>query len=189
MLKKIIVAAVLTLAFVFGGAAKRVSAQEAEAPKVATVKTADTDKPEVTAYRLDISINELEGGKKINTRQYSMHVNTVEGRNGSVKIGTRIPIELKQGEIEYFDVGTKISARIQADHRGPIGFSVEAEVSSLVSDQSQSRDSRPILRQITMNGSTTSDVGMVGKPVVIDSVDDPDSKRTFQLEATVTKLK
>jgi hypothetical protein len=28
-----------------------------------------------------------------------------------------------------------------------------------------------------------------GKPMVIGSVDDPDSKRTFQLEVTVTKLR
>jgi hypothetical protein len=45
-------------------------------------------------------------------------VNTAEDRSGNLKIGTRVPIELKQGEIEYFDLGTRISARIQ-NYQGP----------------------------------------------------------------------
>jgi hypothetical protein len=192
MLKKIVLAAVLTLAFVVSGAAERTSAQETEAPKVAPAKTADTGRIEESAYRFDISINELEGGKKVNTRQYSIDVNTAEGRNGDLKIGTRVPIELKQGEIEYFDLGTRISVRIQEGHQGghngPAGLSVRAEISSLaVPDQNQGRDSRPILRQFTINGGATWEAAMLGKPLVIGSVDDPDSKRTFQLEVTVTK--
>jgi hypothetical protein len=119
MWKKTDLAAALMLVLVCGGLAERALAQMAEAAKLV-----DTDRPEVGSYRFDISINELEGGRKVNTRQYSMHVNAVEGRSGSLKIGTRIPIELKQGEIEYFDLGTKISARIQSDHHGPDGFSV-----------------------------------------------------------------
>jgi hypothetical protein len=190
MWKKMVVAVVLALAFVFGGTARKISAQETEAPRSASAKAADADSPELSAYRFDISINELEGGKKINARQYSVDVNTTEGRNGDLKIGTRVPIELKPGEIEYFDLGTKISARIQEGHRGPDGISVRSEISNLaVSDQSQGRDSRPILRQLTITGGTTWGLAMVGKPIMIGSVDDPDSKRTFQMEVTVTKLK
>jgi hypothetical protein len=118
-------------------------------------------------------------------------VNTAEDRSGNLKIGTRVPIELKQGEIEYFDLGTRISARIQNyQGPGPAGLSVSAEISSLAaSDQSPARDAKPILRQFTINGSTASDMAVPGKPMVIGSVDDPDSKRTFQLEVTVTKLR
>jgi hypothetical protein len=112
-------------------------------------------------------------------------------RSGNLKIGTRVPIELKQGEIEYFDLGTRISARIQNyQGPGPAVLSVSAEISSLAApDQSPARDVKPILRQFTINGSTTWDMAVLGKPMVIGSVDDPDSKRTFQLEVTVTKLR
>jgi len=191
MFKKIVLAAALTLAFVVAGAAKRALAQETEAPKGAAAKAAEADRTDVSAYRFDISINELEGGKKINTRQYSLDVSTAEGRSGNLKIGTRVPIELKPGEIEYFDLGTKISARIQNYQvPGPAGLSVSAEISSLAaSDQSQARDAKPILRQFTINGSTTLEMAALGKPMVIGSADDPDSKRTFQLELTVRKLR
>jgi hypothetical protein len=189
MFKRTVVAAALTLAVVVGGAARRTLAQETAAPKVATAKAADTDSSEVSAYRFDISINELEGGKKINTRQYSIDVNTAEGSSGNLKIGTRVPIELKQGEIEYFDLGTSISARIQ-EHHGPVGISVSAVISSLaLPNESQGHDAKPILREFKIGGGTTWDMAVLGKPMVIGSVDDPDSKRTFQLEVTVKKLR
>ena len=45
---------------------------------------------------------------------------------------------------------------------------------------------RPTIRQMKIESST---VATVGKPMVIGSVDDPNSKRQFQLEVTVTKLR
>jgi hypothetical protein len=44
----------------------------------------------------------------------------------------------------------------------------------------------PIIRQIKISGSTLL---VVGKPILIGSMDDPTSKRQFQLEVTVTKLR
>jgi hypothetical protein len=44
----------------------------------------------------------------------------------------------------------------------------------------------PVIRQIKINGNTLL---VVGKPILIGSVDDPNSKRQFQLEVTVTKLR
>ncbi len=44
----------------------------------------------------------------------------------------------------------------------------------------------PVIRQIKITGDTLL---AIGKPILIGSVDDPNSKRQFQLEVTVTKLK
>jgi hypothetical protein len=44
----------------------------------------------------------------------------------------------------------------------------------------------PLLRQMQINAST---VTVPGRPTVVGSMDDPNSKRQFQLELTVTKLK
>ena len=44
----------------------------------------------------------------------------------------------------------------------------------------------PVVREIKINGDTLL---VVGKPIVIGSVDDPNSKKQFQLEVTATKLK
>jgi hypothetical protein len=185
MFKKIVVAAALIFALMVGGTVRKASAQDAETTKAAMTKTPEAD-TQRGAYRLDFSINELQDGKRINTRQYSMNLDTAEGRNGDLKIGTRVPIEMKQGELQYVDLGTSISARIQ-DRKEPIDLSVRAEISNFaVPDQNQGHDSRPILRQLKIEAST---VALLGKPMVLGSVDDPDSKRTFQLEVTVTKLR
>jgi hypothetical protein len=43
-----------------------------------------------------------------------------------------------------------------------------------------------VIRQLKINAST---LVLLGKPMVVGIVDDPNSKRQFQLEVTVTKLR
>jgi hypothetical protein len=52
--------------------------------------------------------------------------------------------------------------------------------------EQQAQSTRPVLRQLSIKAST---VTQLGKPMVVGSVDDPHSKRQFQLEVTVNKLK
>ncbi len=47
-------------------------------------------------------------------------------------------------------------------------------------------EGRRVLRQFKINTST---LALPGKPMIVGSVDDPNSKRQFQLEVTVSKLK
>ena len=44
----------------------------------------------------------------------------------------------------------------------------------------------PLLRQLQINGST---VVLPSKPMTVGVVDDPNSKRQFQLVVTVTKIR
>jgi 3D (Asp-Asp-Asp) domain-containing protein len=191
MFKKMVVAAVLLLIPMLGAGIRSASAQDSNTSKVAKAK-AEADEarktPEVektvNAYRLDFSVNEIEDGKKINTRQYSMNLNAEDGNE--IKIGTRVPVEAKQGEFQYLDVGTNIWCRIGERANG-LALSVRAEVSNFaMPDQQEHTAARPVLRQLEIHAST---VAQLGKPIVIGSVDDPNSKRQFQLEVTVTKLK
>jgi len=136
------------------------------------------------AYRLDFTITEIEDGKKINARQYSMNLNA--GDANAIKIGTRVPVEAKQGEFQYIDVGTSIWSRVKESGNG-LALEVRAEISNFaIPDQASRSNSMPLLRQMQINGST---VTMPGRSTVVGSVDDPNSKRQFQLEVTVTRLK
>ena len=138
----------------------------------------------VHAYRLDFSVNELEDGKKINSRQYSLNLNADDANE--IKIGTRVPIDAGQGTFQYLDVGTSIWARIGERSDG-VALSVRAENSNLaVPTQGQLLAERPVIRQLKINAST---LALLGKPMIVGSVDDPNSKRQFQLEVTVTNLK
>jgi hypothetical protein len=157
-------------------------AQEAEQvkPTVEGKALAAPEKP-VHAYRLDFSVRELEEGKTINTRQYSLNLNADD--SNEIKIGTRVPVESGQGQYQYMDVGTSIWCRIGERSDG-IPVSVKAEISNFAVPDHES--GHPVIRQLKINAST---LALLGKPMIIGSVDDPNSKRQFQLEVTVTKLK
>ena len=141
----------------------------------------------IDAYRLDFVVSEMEDGKKINSRQYSMNLNANDGN--SLKIGTRIPVEAKQGEFQYVDVGTNLRARLK-DHANGMELQVGADISNFALPEQAIRtcgvNTPPLIRQMQINAST---LAVVGKPMVVGSVDDPNSKRQFQLEVTVTRLK
>jgi hypothetical protein len=162
----------------------------APAKSTADKSTAETkpapaaaDRP-VHAYRLDFSVTELEDGKKINSRQYSLNLNADDANE--IKIGTRVPVEAGHDQFQYMDVGTSIWCRIGERPDG-VPLQVRAEISNFaIPDQATGHESRPTIRQFKINAST---LALPGKPMVVGSVDDPNSKREFQLEVTVTKLK
>jgi hypothetical protein len=149
----------------------------------------DDEKKTLSAYRLDFSVSELEDGKKINTRQYSM--NSKSGDSNEIRIGTRVPVDTKQGEFQYLDVGTNISCRLrdQADVAslgGNVMLNVKADITNFAMPEQQGQRVQPVIRQLRIESST---IGMPGKPLLVGTVDDPNSKRQFQLEVTVTKLR
>jgi hypothetical protein len=174
MMRKPMWSAVVIAILLFGNAMVG-SAQESTA----------SSKPR-SAYRLDFSLHELEDGKNVNTRQYSMNL-VPDSSPGfqDLKIGTRIPVELKQGEMQYIDVGTNISARL-VEVRDALQVEVRADLSNLAAPDQQRPAAMPLLRQLRINGTT---IVTPGKAMVIGAVDDPNSKRQYQLEITVTKLR
>ena len=152
---------------------------------------AQSAKQPVQAYRLDFSFNEVMEGKIQNTRHYSM--NLTAGDTNEIKIGTRVPIAAAATpnvastvQYQYLDVGTNIWAQLR-DHGDEWTLAVRSEVSNVdtSNDSERTNGALPIIRQIKISGSTLL---VVGKPIVIGSMDDPNSKRQFQLEVTATKL-
>jgi hypothetical protein len=86
----------------------------------------------------------------------------------------------------YIDVGTSIWARLK-ERDNNLLVEVRSEFSNFaVPDQANRGNSMPLLRKFQISAST---VALPGKPMVVGSVDDPNSKRQFQLEVTVTQLK
>lgn len=180
MLKKHMVWLAVMGVVLCGGAATA-RAQDVAASKA---KTDDTEKP-ATAFRLDFSLVELEDGKRVNTRHYSMDVVPGFASSGEIKMGTRVPVEGKQGEMQYIDVGTNIWARM-LERGDSLQLEVRADLSNFANPEQENRTSMPLLRQLHIGAGT---VALIGKPTVVGLVDDPNSKRQFQLEVTVTKLK
>src|SRR5580692_4744750 len=128
---------------------------------------AAADRP-VRAYRLDFSVTELEDGRKINSRQYSLNLNADDANE--IKIGTRVPVEAGHEQFQYMDVGTSIWCRI-GERADGIPMTVRADISNFaIPDQASGHESRPTIRQFKINAST---LASPGKPMVVGSVDDP----------------
>jgi len=161
------------------------SANESKTP-ASTEGKASAQLKSVQPYRLDFSLNELQDGKRTNTRHYSL--NLTAGSGDEIKIGTRVPVRTASfngaaTQFQYMDVGTNIWAFLR-----PVGDEVQLEVKGEVSDldKGPSTDLGPIVRQMKISGSTLL---VTGKPILIGSMDDPNSNRQFQLEVTATRLR
>lgn len=186
MSRKMVATSALMMALMLSSGFNRGWAQDSTgSTSASSTKSAAPEAPKpVEAYRLDFSINEMEDGKKMNTRQYSMTL--TKSQPQSIKIGTRVPVESKQGEFQYLDVGTNIIGRLQT-HNDQLELIVETEMSNFaIPDQAQGHESHPLIRQLKIGGST---LVVLGKPIVIASADDPNSKRQYQVEVTMTKLR
>lgn len=143
------------------------------------------------SYRLDFSFNEIADGKTVNTRHYSM--NMTAGNSNEIKIGTKVPVAVAPASpsvptpsFQYVDIGTNIWSQLR-EHGDELMLVVRGEVSNLDTDNGEhAGTSNPVIRQIKISGDSLL---VVGKPILIGAVDDPNSKRQFQLEVTVTKVK
>ncbi len=176
---------IIVLAFALCGL-KTSYAQEANKPDSDDNK-AKAERPEkpAHAYRIDISVNEMEDGKKINTRHYSLFQNS--GEWSRVDISSRVSVSTPRTLLEAISVGTTINCKLNESGED-IALEVRGDFNHLLMSP-EDRDqhgARPVVQQMSVNGST---LVTLGKPAVIAVVDDPSSNRQFQLEATVTKLK
>jgi hypothetical protein len=171
--------AILAIALV-GWVAASAPAQDT-APKTSSAPQAQvTQRP----YRLDFTLTELESGKKIDTREYSMNLSPAGG-GGRVQIGTRVSTGTKaDGTPQYIDIGTLLIGMLYM-RDGALMMNANCDVSSIVPDAAKV-DGRPVLRTLTISNSTAV---VEGKTVLVGTADDPDSKHEFELEVTVTEMK
>lgn len=140
-------------------------------------------------YRLDFVIREMDDGKVVNSRNYSMIMTSTDERGrtmGEVRAGSRIPVNVGDKGIQYVDVGVNINSRLYVLDSGALLLDSSIEVSSLATPEGAGQGANPIIRQFRSN--TTGEM-TVGKASQISLLDDPVSKRRFQIEVTATKLK
>ncbi len=144
-------------------------------------------KKEEPVYKLDYVIAELEAGKRIEARDYTM---LVEGnKSGRVRIGNRVPVfaGAAAGQWQYLDIGVNIDASVH--HSGDsVSLTTKVEVSSAVMPRGETEKlpPQPTMRQFR----TENDVVLsFGKPMVLFTLDEPNSKRSFQIQVTASLVK
>jgi hypothetical protein len=133
-------------------------------------------------YRLDFVVKELEGGKVVNSRAYSMSISNTRGsQNASIRTGSKVPVTGSDGKPSYVDLGINFDCRNARTMGSSLALYVSAEASSVAEPASNP----PVIR----NNRWGSDVIVpLRKPTTIFSSDDAMSKRQMQLELTATPI-
>ena len=170
------------LLFVLSFVSALVAQQATKAPEAFTA-------PSQKIYKVNFVIYELEDGKRINERSYTIPINTVDNksRTGWIRVGTRVPVTVKEKEFQYLDVGLRIDCEV-TEQAGKIILSSTIEISNFVLPD-QNADPRsggnPIMRNIQQRFVALLSPG---KPSLVTSIDDINSKKRLQVEATVTRV-
>ena len=171
--------------------------QNQQSNGTSTQTTAQSEPNDGRHYQVVFVAQEVEGGKVINSRRYEtdMSLQGAGAGSGSIRTGSKIPIATGsysgaqagvQTQFTYVDVGVNLDfnrARLEGDR---IFLMITAEISSADSAASDSGLHQPIIRQNKWNSGVTVPLG---KPTVIFSSDDVSSKRTMQVELTVTPMR
>lgn len=150
-------------------------------------------KKDSSFYRLDFVLRELEDGKLVNTRSYSMWLKTdiawATLRAGNDTPYSTIPPALEKGtgSVNYRNVGFQLDCALDEIDNNPVA-TINASISDVLHpDQAnEAKPTPPVFRNIAFKSAALL---TPGKPTTVSSIDDPNSKRRFQLEVTATKLK
>jgi type II secretory pathway component GspD/PulD (secretin) len=154
----------------------------------------DLDRPRKT-YRLDYTITEIDANKPTGTQHYSMTV--TDDKNTSMKEGTKIPVATgsysdgttpssgTQTQFTYLDIGMSFDASI-AELANGVSLKYKVEQSNLGTPVTIEGVTEPVIRQSVLDSST---VLTLDKPVMLGSIDVPDSTRHLDIAVVLEQVK
>lgn len=163
----------------------------------ASAQTTQSELNDGQHYRVVFVAREVEEGKVINSRKYETDM-TLQGQGsgtGSIRTGSKIPIAtgtssgVQAGistQFTYVDVGINLDFNRARLEGGRVFLFIAAEISSADTGTLIHGVNEPTIRQ---NKWTAGVTVPLGKPTVIFSSDDVSSKRTMQIELTVTPVR
>lgn len=149
-------------------------------------------------YRLNLVVKELdEASRVVNARIYSMTVATETTKPGFyapqiIKTGSRVPIATGTSaggtEFQYVDLGVNFELNHVEERGNSLSFRLKAEISSIANEDNgvpSTLRADPVIRQ---NSWDSTVILPIGKPTVVSSADDLDSKGKIQVELTATPV-
>jgi hypothetical protein len=143
---------------------------------------ADLDKTK-KIYRLTYTMTERDGARTIGVQHFTIIV--ASGSRTDFKQGSRVPISVatnaapgSNAEITYIDIGQEIEASLDGYLDG-VRLRTKVVQSSIAEDKSGIGTQDPVIRQTTLEGTSTL---VQGKPLVLGSLDIPGSARHQEVE-------
>jgi hypothetical protein len=159
---------------------------ESESVAVSSSTFAATNTELSGFYRLNFVLRELEDGKVVNVRNYSLVARSGDWQQ--LRVGTSAPTTTESKKTDSNEaIGLSVDCRIVPGSDGTAVLVTKAEIASNVNPATRlASNTAPTVRHVQMN---TSAPITLGKPTVLSGVDELSSKRRFELEVTVTKAK
>jgi type II secretory pathway component GspD/PulD (secretin) len=143
---------------------------------------ADLDKTK-KIYRLTYTMTEKDGSRTIGVQHFSIIV--ASGSRTDFKQGSRVPIGVGSRssassnlDVQYLDVGQEIDASLDGYLDG-VRLRTKVVQSSIAEDKSGVGTQDPVIRQTTLEGTSTL---VQGKSLVLGSLDIPGSTRHQEVE-------
>lgn len=143
------------------------------------------------SYKVEYTLVEMQDGKRLNARNYSVMVEEEERERGAImgfaniRVGTRVPITTTnregQATTTYMDVGLNIDCRIIPRGGDRVSIESTVEMNNFVSDPMTGGP--PIMRSNKARGTAQL---TFGKKMVVATYDDINSTRSTAVELTVT---
>jgi general secretion pathway protein D len=180
---------------------------ESQAP--ATRRSGSPEAQSRDTYKLDYTVTELEDGRKLNTRTYTLmcenetdpHVGAGGRWGAHLRVGSRVPVAtgsfmpgggenkasaLVNTQFQYIDVGMNIDAGMNITDDGGLTLASTVEMSSVAEPNTAGGSmTNPVIRQLR---ASTNSVITPGKPIVLSTADDVGSKRRFEVQVVATKV-
>ena len=140
-------------------------------------------------FKLAFVMYELDDAKRTNQRDY-MLVGRTDNQPSSIRVSTRVPVYTEEKKMTYVDAGLTIrcSLKEQVDRR--VQLHCDLEISSFVRPEQiagsgNAGPAAPVLRTTRMDSWALL---TLGKPAILNTVDDINSAKRMQVEVTATKL-
>jgi hypothetical protein len=145
-------------------------------------------------YRLHIAVEELNAAGTItNTRSYEETVSTAAVKehvwDQQIKTGSRVPLATGTSggntQFQYIDLGVNLDVHDVMEHGDRLSFELKVIVSSIARQTEVAGTGEPVIRQNTWDSLV---MVPVGKPTIVFSSDDLDSKGKMQVEVIATRI-
>ena len=183
--KKIIFLIILFL-FV---ATQIVVAQQKPVSTIFSSRSANDDESQPAVYyRLDFTIRETDGDKPVDTRNYSLWVQS--GIAERMTAGSEVPyfgatFNSSSGStrnINYRNVGISIDCTVKEGNNSP-RLDLRLNISDVIPAEKDS--DKTTFRNVTLDSRALLSLG---KPTTVSIVEDPASGHRFQVDVTATRL-
>jgi len=143
-------------------------------------------------YRLTFTLAETDGGKQLGVEHYSLVA--AEGQRATLKQGDKVPIATGSSaadgsaantQFTYLDVGMNFDATPTSTANG-VSLKTKVEQSSVGPSTTIAGIAEPVVRQTVLEGVSAA---TLGKPLMLGSVDVPNSTRHIDIDVLVEQIK